>query len=117
MKKRAARPRRKLPSVQQPTAAGLIAIPGDLEDDIGPVAAQRAREQPVALDAADLDHRTERTPIGLADPEHHGADEIEGVIEHQPLDLAITSAAPVRAREKSPADFDLADVGLVLAIA
>ncbi|MGH6739964.1 MAG: hypothetical protein ACREDY_13210 [Bradyrhizobium sp.] len=37
--------------------------------------------------------------ISLADPEDHGVDESEGVIEHQALDLAVGDPTPMRADE------------------
>src|SRR5262249_56288619 len=55
--------------------------------------------------------------ILFADPEHHGVDEAEGMVEHQPLHLAIGGAAPMAAGQKGPADLDFALGWLVVVIA
>src|ERR1700742_3008354 len=94
-----------------------VAALRDVEDEIRPVARQFAGEQSFPLDATDLGHRALRAPVFLADPEHHGVDESEGMIEHQPLDLAVGGAAPMAADDKSPADLDLAAFGLIAIIA
>jgi hypothetical protein len=80
------------------------------------IAGECTGEQAVSQHAADLLHRALRAPIGLADPEAHGIDEGEGMVEHQPLHLAVNDPAPMAAGDKRPADFDLADVGLISVI-
>src|SRR5689334_3071075 len=104
-------------SLHQLPSAVLIAALRDLEDHVPPVAGEFSGEQALAEHAADLFHRALRAPVGLADPEDHGVDEGEGVVEHQPLDLAVDGPAPMAAGDKGPADLDLADVGLVAVVA
>src|ERR1700750_436687 len=101
-------------SGQQCAPTAFVTRLRDLEDEVRCLAAQRAREQSLSLEAADLGHRALRTPVLLADPEQHRVCESEGVIEHQPLDLAVRSASPVAAGEKGPTDLYLAAFMLVV---
>src|SRR5437660_64561 len=89
----------------------------DLENHIRLPAGQRAGKASFAQNAADLLHGAERAPVVLADPEDHGVEEGEGVVEHQPLDFAVSGAAPMAAGEKRPADLDLAQGRLVAVVA
>src|ERR1700761_6285329 len=92
-------------SLLQPRPSALP-IPSlrNLENIMPDVARQLARQQrALAPDAADLGHRALRAPVFLADPEHHGVDEGEGMVEHQALDLAVRGAAPMAARDEGPA--------------
>src|SRR3977135_2396057 len=102
-----------LPSLDQRPTTLLIHPLRNFENEIRPVAGQFAHEQAAALDAADLGHRALRAPVLVADPEHDGVAEGEGVVEHQTLDLAVGAAAPMAARQKRPADLDLAELGLM----
>src|SRR5579863_7426291 len=98
---------------QQRPPAILVALLGDLENKIRPVAGDFAREEPVALDPANLGHRALRTPVLVTDPEDDGVNESKGMIEHQALDLAVRSSAPMTARQKGPSDLDLTDLGRI----
>src|ERR1700722_17357077 len=104
-------------STHQCLAALPIPVLRNLENEIRLVAGNVAGQQPLAFDAADLGHGALRAPVPVADPEDHGIDEGEGVVEHQPLDLAIGAAAPVAADDESPADLDFPERGLVAMIA
>src|ERR1700728_2903522 len=104
-------------SRQQRAASRFIAALCDFENKIRLIAGDRAGEQALAFDPADLGHRALRTPVLVADPEHDRVDESEGVVEHHALDLAVGAAAPMAAGEEGPADLDFADLGLVAVIA
>src|ERR1700759_95130 len=84
-------------SHHQRAAAVLIAAFGDLENVVWMVAGKLALEQAFALDAAYLGHRALRAPILMADPEHHGVEEREGLVEHQALHLAVHRPTPMTA--------------------
>src|ERR1700722_9220190 len=104
-------------STHQCLAALPIPVLRNLENEIRLVAGNLAGQQPLAFNAADLGHGALRAPVLVADPEDHGIDEAEGVVEHQPLDLAIGRAAPVAADNKSPADLDFAALGVIAMVA
>src|SRR5882672_2242426 len=110
------RTKRNPASREQRSASSLVTALRDLEDEILHRAAQLPGQQPFALDAADLGHRTLRAPIVLADPEDRGVGEGEGVVEHQALDLAVGRAAPMAAGDERPADLDFAALGLVAVV-
>jgi hypothetical protein len=101
----------------QRPATVLIPALADLEDDVRRGAGGLPGKKPVTLEAADLGHRALRAPVVFADPEDHGIDESEGVIEHQPLDLAVGRAAPMAAYDKRPADLDLAALAVMAVVA
>src|ERR1700730_1502628 len=105
------------PSANERPATLLVSPLRNLENEIRRFARQFAREQSLALDAADLGHRALRAPVVLADPEHDRVDEGEGMIEHQPLHFAIGAAAPVAADDEGPADLDLAAFGFKAVVA
>src|ERR1700721_1305129 len=104
-------------SLDQRAAASLITALADFEDDMRGCAGRFTGKEPGAPDAADLGHRALGAPVLLADPENHGIDEREGVIEHQPLDFAIGRAAPMAAGDEGPADLDFASPGVITIIA
>src|SRR5215213_9150936 len=53
-------------------------------------------------------HRPLRANVVRADHEDDALHEAEGVLQHEPLHLAVVAPAPVRSGEEGPADLDLA---------
>ena len=80
--------------------------------DAGPAGGVRPR---AGRHAADLLDGAPRAVVLRIDEEDDAAHESKGVAKHQALQLPVVGAAPPRAREERPADFDLASL-LVVAV-
>src|SRR5580765_8629840 len=79
---------------------------------------RRALDHPAFVQPrAQLLDRAARAQVVLADHEDHAVHEAEGVVDHEPLHLAVGLAPPAIATEERPADLDLAAGGIVAVIA
>src|SRR5664280_3351220 len=100
-------------------------VPKSLPGHVKPVAgldsvAQTRCASPVwsrsRPDTADPFHCPLRAQVRWTNQEDDSVDEPKSVTQHEPLEFPVIGATPVRAREKSPADFDLAPVGIVAVV-
>ena len=65
------------------------------------------------LEVADLLNGASGAKILRSDQKDHMIDKLESVSQHQLLHFTIVAAAPVRPRQKRPADLDFAALGVV----
>jgi hypothetical protein len=77
--------------------------------DLEHVAVTPARVDPRSgAHASDRFDGTLRSNISNTDNEDDPVDELEGMLKHEPLHLAVVSATPMRPREKRPTDLHFA---------